>query len=268
MLVTGASGLIGKLAVKALSDRHRTRSLSRRPAPGHEYVPADITNMESIRPAFEGVNVVVHLAALLPRASDHDLLRVNVQGAYNVFEAARAAGAKRVVFASSGAVMGAYHAEEPFRTLLAWTHESIPGVAQRLRSAKGSPAIDTSRPWRVISDADLPRPNSFYGFTKVAGEALGRYFHDAFGLSVLCIRFGAVAAEDRPGSPTAAAVYMSQRDAAQVIVRAVEAEANVGFAAFYALSDNAARFRDLDHARRLLGFVPEDGILEWPPSGT
>lgn len=82
------------------------------------------------------------------------------------------------------------------------------------------------------------------------------------------IRFGAVTAEDRPRSPAAAAVYMSKRDASQIIVKAVEAETIPGFAAFYALSDNAARFRDLDQARRLVGFAPQDGILEWPPCST
>ena len=278
------SGIIGGLAGRALAHNHRVRALNRRDVPGYETVQADITDFDAIRPAFEGVHTVVHLSALLIQAQDRDLLKVNIEGTYNVFEAARQAGVKRVVFASSGAVMAGYMKEEPFRSLLQWTHPDIPKVAQRLQAARQSPlppgkggegyrtgriqsatVIDASRPWRLISHLDPVRPSVFYGFTKVAGEAMGHFFHEAHGMSVICIRFGAVFQDDRPKSPSNAAVYMSHGDATQVVVKSVEAPESVGYEVFYALSDNTARFRDIEHARNVTGFVPQDGIIEWPP---
>ncbi len=357
VLITGMSGLIGGLAGRALMKTHRVRALNRRDVPGFETVRADITDFDAIRPAFDGVHTVVHLSALLIDVPDRELLRVNIEGTYNVFEAARQAGVKRVVFASSGAVMGGYMREEPFKSLLDWTHPGLPEVTRRLKAANsplpareragesvqtsrlqmGDPSsplteretgarrwrarvrvevpelsrgpstgagraesplppgdqapatagagegqvsplpagegegeghniavLDTSRPWRLISHLDPARPTVFYAVTKIAGEATGQFFHATHGLSVICIRFGAVFPDDRPARPSAAAVYMSQRDATQVVTKSVTAPEGVGFEVFYALSDNAARFRDIDHARKVTGFVPQDGILEWP----
>jgi NAD+ dependent glucose-6-phosphate dehydrogenase len=114
----------------------------------------------------------------------------------------------------------------------------------------------------------VARPVNFYGYTKVAGESLGRYYHDRYGMSVICIRFGAVTERDVPASPAQAAVYMSKRDAAQAVERTVKASPEIGFEAFYALSDNAARFRDLERAYQLIGFRPQDGIIDWPVPGS
>ena len=271
ILITGMSGLIGGLAGRDLATRHRVRALNRRDVPGFETVNADITDFDAIRPAFDGVHTVVHLSALLISVPDRDLLRVNIEGTYNVFEAARQAGAKRVVFASSGAVSGGYMREEPFKSLLDGTHPDLPKVALRFAlpgqgEGKGVPAQrgDTSRPWRMISHADPARPTVFYGVTKIAGETMGRFFHETAGMSVVCIRFGAVFPDDKPKSASNACVYMSHRDATQIVVKSVEAPESVGYEVFYALSDNASRFRDIDHARKVTGFVPQDGIARWP----
>lgn len=271
VLITGLSGLIGGLAARELVHRYRVRGLNRRPVPGFDTVQADITDFDAIRPAFDGVDTVVHLSALLIQAPERELLKVNIEGTYNVFEAARQAGVRRVVFASSGAVMGGYMQEEPFKSLLNWTHPDIPEGEARADQAKNSAALAPAadgycRPWRTISHLDPARPTVFYAVTKVAGEAIGSFYHETHGMSVICIRFGAVFPDDKPKTPAAAAVYMSHRDAAQAVVKSVEAPAGVGYEILYALSDNAARFRDLDHARRVIGFIPQDGIARWPPA--
>lgn len=263
VLVTGASGLIGAAAAHDLSATHRVRALNRRASPPFETVQADIADLDAIRPAFEGVHTVVHLSALLIEATEAELTRVNLVGTQNVFAAAAAAGVRRIIFASSGSVMGGYHGDEPFKSLLQWRDKRIPEVARRVRAG----ADDYGRPWRLISERDPVRPTVFYAYTKVAGEALGRLYHETKGISVICIRFGAVNAQDRPRSASAAAVFMSRRDAAQVIRKSVEAPDSVGFETFYALSDNAARFRDLERARDAVGYRPQDGIMEWPIAG-
>lgn len=263
VLITGASGLIGAAAAKELVATHVVRALNRRDAPPYETHRADISDFDAIRPAFEGVDTVVHLSALLIEATEAELTRVNLVGTQNVFAAASAAGVRRVVFASSGSVMGGYHRDEPFSSLLKWEDARISAAAARLRDG----SADTSRPWRLISDRDPVRPTVFYAYTKVAGETLGRFYHETKGMSVICIRFGAVSAQDRPRSAAAAAVFMSQRDAAQVVRRSVHVSDSIGFETFYALSDNAARFRDLERAREVVGYRAQDGILQWPLAG-
>ena len=84
------------------------------------------------------------------------------------------------------------------------------------------------------------------------------------GISVLCIRLGRVVQEDRPRDSRHAAVYLSHRDVAQMVERCVEAPDDVRFDIFYAVSDNRARFRDIAHAREVIGYVPQDGIHDWP----
>lgn len=269
ILITGASGLIGGLAAKALSDRYRVRALNRRPAPPYETVRADIAGFAAMRPAFDGVHTVVHMAAALGEVPFHDLARVNIVGLYNVLEASRQAGVKRIVIASSGAANGGYQEEEPYKSLNAWSHPDIPQVAARLKREraarrKGS-GSDASRPWPLLTHTDTVRPLRFYGWSKAAGELLGRTFHDMYGLSVICIRFGSVLKDDVP-PPGRAATYLSHRDAAQMVVKCVEAPASVRFDIFYAVSDNAARFRDISHPQEVVGFVPQDGITEWPPA--
>jgi nucleoside-diphosphate-sugar epimerase len=269
VLVTGASGLIGGLAAEALSHKYRVRALNRRPAPPYETVRADIADFAAMRPAFEGVHTVVHLSAALGEVAFHDFVRVNIVGLYNVFEASRQAGVKRAVIASSGAANGGYQEEEPYQSLNAWSHPDISQVAARLireRAAdRGSPGRDTSRPWPLLTHRDTVRPLGFYGWSKAAGELLGRTFHDTYGLSVICIRFGSVVKDDVP-PPGRVATYLSHRDAAQMVVKCVEAPQSVGFDIFYAVSDNAARFRDISHPQEVIGFVPQDGVIEWPPA--
>ena len=269
VLVTGASGLIGGIAARALSQKHRVRTLNRRAAPPYETVQADVADFAAMRPAFDGVQTVVHMSAALGEVTFQDLVRVNIQGLFNVFEASRLAGVKRVVIASSGAANGGYQEEEPYVSLNAWTHPDIPGVAARLKRERaangGGPARDLSRPWPLLTHRDTVRPLRFYGWSKASGELLGRTFHDMYGLPVICIRIGSVLKDDRP-VPGRVATYLSHRDIAQMIVKCVEAPESVGYDIFYAVSDNAARFRDIAHPRDILSYVPQDGILDWQPA--
>lgn len=245
VLVTGMSGIIGGLAGRDLATDHNVRALNRRSVEGFETVTADITDLDSIRPAFKDVDTVVHMAAYLG-PDDQQQLDVNVRGTYNVFEAAREAGVRRIVFGSSGSTMHAYEIEEPF---LAMTEARIADIPQ---------------PHPVLTHLDPPRPDNVYGAAKTFGESLGRSFVEQHGISVICIRLGRVRAEDQPVSAREAAVYLSHRDAAQVIRRCVEAPASLMFDIVFGVSDNFTRFRDLEHARETIGYEPQDGIKRWP----
>ena len=101
VLVTGAEGTIGTAVREHLAERYELVSLTLTPQDFPSHV-ADISDLDAIRPAFQDVDAVVHLAASADlEASWDDVLRNNLVGTYNVFEAAREAGVSRVVFASS-----------------------------------------------------------------------------------------------------------------------------------------------------------------------
>src|ERR1051325_9574840 len=126
VLVTGLSGLIGGALRRHLDPAvWELRSLSRRAVEGVTSHRADIGDLDAIQPAFAGVDAVVHLAAAVGQPSFDVVLRANVIGTYNVFEAARRAGVKRVIFASSGATVSGWEREEPYRSLVAGRYEGL-----------------------------------------------------------------------------------------------------------------------------------------------
>ncbi len=244
ILVTGMSGLIGGVAGRELARRgYEISALNRQDVPGVPTTRASITDHDAIRPAFERIDCVVHMAAYLG-PSDAAQLSVNIEGTYNVFEAAKDAGVKRFVFGSSGATQMGYERAEPVLSMVEARYDDIPDP-----------------PGRVYHDSPA-RPDGMYGVAKLAGEAMGRYYSEAHNMSVICIKLGRVTAENKPDSPRNTAVYLSHRDAAQIVWRCVEAPADVRYDIVYGVSDNRNRFRDLEHTTKLVGYVPQDGA-EW-----
>ena len=102
------------------------------------------------------------------------------------------------------------------------------------------------------------RPSGLYGASKVWGEALARHYADAHGLSMICLRIGAVNPEDRPLAPRQYSVWCSLRDIAQMIERCIAAPESLRFDVFFVVSDNKWSYRDLNHARTVVGYVPAD----------
>jgi NAD+ dependent glucose-6-phosphate dehydrogenase len=241
VLVTGMNGLIGSAMRRILGDKYEWSALNRRDLPGVPTVQADIADLEAIRPAFEGIDTVVHLAANLDVNSSWDqLLEPNIVGTYNVFEAARAAGVRRVIFASSGATVAGIHKDEPFKALVEGRYSNVGGS------------------WPMLTHESTPRPMQLYGVTKVFGEVLARHVVDTSPMSIICLRIGWVGAEDHPHAPAHWANWCSQRDVVQMIDRSIEAPDNLRFDIFFVTSNNKWGYRDLEHARNVLGYVPQD----------
>lgn len=245
ILVTGMSGLIGGLAGRDLARDHEVHALNRRAITGIPTTEADITEMATIRAAFTGIDTVVHMAAYLG-SDEREQINVNVTGTYNVFEAAREAGVRRIVFGSSGAVQSALEKNEPIKAMVEARIADIPD------------------PRPMVTHTDPVRPGQVYGAVKIFGEALGRVWSETYDISVLCIRLGRVRPENRPENAREAAVHLSHRDAAQIVRRCVEAPPDLRFDIFYGVSDNFLRFRDLEHTRKVVGYEPQDGISKWP----
>ncbi len=243
VLVTGASGLIGGLVIKHLGHKYELSGLSRRPVEGIPHLVADVADAEAIAPAFAGMDAVLHLAADTSEAVMTEwegTMRTTVQGTLNVFQAAHAAHVPRVVFMSSGSTMCGWEWYEgsPYGMLARGEYDRLP------------------EGWEMLDYRDPPRPDSPYAVGKLFGENCGRYFSDRLGMSVLCIRLGAVLPDDKPALLRHFPGYLAQADAVQMIEKCIDAPLSLRFDIFDAISENTVRWRDTSHAKSVLGWRP------------
>lgn len=237
VLITGATGGVGAALVAALGDRYDLVQHGRTPKTEEQKQVlkiADLDQYDQVLPLMDGVDTVVHLAGSASPESSWDMvLEANIIGTRNVLEAAREAGVRRVVFASSNHALGMY---------------------------------DRHEEWPVYPD-QLPRGDSLYGVSKIFGEALGRYYHDEFGLDFLALRIGWMS-ED----PSAVdeeilhAMWLSPADCARAVECAIEAEVTYGL--FYTVSDNPNRRWSMTNTMLELGYRPQDSSADLLPDKT
>ena len=246
ILVTGMSGLIGGAVRKRLEGRYRLTALNRSLVPGVQTVQADIADFDAIRPAFENQEAVVHLAASARGLAPWEHVRdPNLIGTYNVFEAARQAGVGRVVFASSGSTISGWENVQPYRALVSGDYDKV------------------MQPWPMITHEQV-RPRGLYGASKVWGEAVGRYFSDEYDLSILCVRIGSVPASGKPETVMGRSIYLSHQDVVRILTDCIDAPDDLRYDIFLATSGNRFGYRDLDHAREVLGWEPADSADTFP----
>jgi nucleoside-diphosphate-sugar epimerase len=237
--------------IRGLGHKYEFSGLSRRKVEGIPHLAADITDAEAIKPAFQGIHTVLHLAA----ATGEDewlawgpTMAITVQGTLNVYEAARLAGVRRVVFMSSGCVQLAY--------------EWAPGSPYGLLANGPDDTIPDE--WPMV-DLDWPvRPDSPYAVGKLFGENLGRLYADKHGISTLVIRLGAVLKEDRPLVRRHLPGYLSQADAVEMIDRCLSAPDNLLYDVFNAISNNRYRWRSIEHGQSVLGWRPTGRAEDHP----
>lgn len=246
VLITGMSGLIGTAVKSAMESDHELRALNRSRVDGIETIQADLSDLDAIRPAFENVETVIHLAAKAgERFTWQELLDTNITGTRNVYQAAVDAGCKRVIFASSGATVSGYEQIEPYKALAEGWYDEVPSS------------------WPLINESAPTRPTGVYGSTKVWGEALGRHYSDSTDLSVVCLRIGFVNRQDRPSRPRDYSIWCSQRDIVDLIVKSVHIDAGVDFCVMFGASRNKYGYRDLTSAITIAGFDPKDNAEDY-----
>ena len=230
VLLTGASGRIGACLREGLRgglDELRltdVRAPEPSPAPPETFVAADLANREAVFRAVGGVQAVVHLGGVADEAAFEELLGPNVVGVFNVFDAARRAGVRRVVYASSNRVTGFYPVDA--------------------RLTGGEP----------------PRPDGLYGATKAFGEGMAHMYSDRFGLEAICVRIGSF--EERPSEPRHLHTWLSPGDAVRLF-RACLSAPDIGFLTVYGASANGRSWWDLGEADRRLGYEPQDDAEQY-----
>ncbi len=253
VLITGASGLIGGLVIANLARKYELSGLSRRPVAGIPCTIANQTDVAAMRPAFTGMDAVLHLAREIDPTNVYEAweatMQVNIPGTLNVFQAAVDAKVPRVVFMSTGSTMCGYE----------WDDTLPYGKLARGEYDKVQPGF------RMLDHRDPPRPDSPYAVGKLFGEDAGRWFSDRRGLSVICIRLGAVLKEDRPMLLRHFPGWLSQADAVQMIDKCIDAPLALRFDIFDAISENKYRWRDISHAKEVLGWKPTGSADKWNP---
>ncbi len=233
VLLTGAAGGLGTLMRGLLPSYGYTLRLLDvvpvEPLPGEdgqerteEVITADLADRAALREAVRDVDAIVHLAGISLEASFEKILRANIEGTYNLYEAAREEGVRRVVFASSN------HA-----------------VGYTPRPREGDPLIPV----------DVPhRPDTFYGLSKCFGEDLAQLYWDRHGIETVSVRIGSCFPE--PTSVRMLSVWMSPADGARLFHAALTAE-GVGHTVVHGSSANTRLWWDLSSARAL-GYEPRD----------
>ena len=227
ILVTGAEGTIGTAVREHLAPRYELTSLTLTPQQFPSHV-ADVADLEAIRPAFEGVDAVVHLAASAGLETPwDDVLRNNIVGTYNVFEASRLAGVSRVVFASSNHVVGMYELDGA---------PGLYGVSKAYGEALGRMYME--RHGLRVFCLRIGAVRAHDDPTTPATSPL-------------------LDLDDEGRRNRLRAVWLSRRDCAELVAACLEVE-DVSWAVVYGVSANPRRFWDLRHARELLGWEPQD----------
>ncbi|MDX3231713.1 NAD(P)-dependent oxidoreductase [Streptomyces sp. ME19-01-6] len=229
VLLTGAAGGMGTLMRELLPATYgyRLRLFDVMPIEGEpDAITADLADKEALREAVQGVDAIIHLAGISLEAPFEKILRANIEGTYNLYEAAREAGIRRIVFASSNHTVG--FTPRPATTPVP-DESLIP--------------IDTPR-----------RPDTFYGLSKSFGEDLASFYWDKHGIETVAIRIGSCFPE--PTSVRMLSVWMSPADGARLLHAALTAE-DVGYTVVYGSSANTRLWWDLTSARAL-GYEPQD----------
>jgi hypothetical protein len=238
LLVTGAAGSIGACFARRMHERYRLRLMVREERDGKDIAAygevqvCDLADITGLKRACEGIDTVLHLAGTAdPSAEWQAILADNIIGTYHVFAAAKAAGCRRVVYASS------------------------------IHAVSGYPMDVQVKPTDPVNPGDL------YGVSKCFGEALGRYLAEHEGLSVIAVRIGAFLKRADVENDTTVDVidaFVSDDDLMDLLVRAID-DRSLRWAVLHGLSDNRFKRLDISSARELLGYAPSDDTARLQP---
>ncbi len=223
LLITGAAGALGHVLATRLAARGFALRLSDRrtdfvPQGDHPYSIAELGDRTAVEALCRDVDAIIHFGGISTENSFEAILDANLRGTFHIFEAARRAGVRRVVFASSNHAIGMYPRTEP---------------------------LDAHSP---------PRPDSYYGLSKAYGELLAQLYWDKHGVSSVSIRIGSCVAA--PSEPRHLSTWLSFDDLADLVAKAATAP-DLGAEIVYGVSANRRRWWQ-DEALAKLGFKAAD----------
>ena len=228
LLITGAAGNLGRELRRGLAPLTDTLRLTDRaemaPAgPGEEVIKADVGDFDAMMKVVAGCDAVVHFGAAPVERPWAEILNSSIKGGYNVYEAARRHGIRRIVYASSIHAVGYVRREEGADT-------------------------DTEH-----------RPDTLYGLSKCFVEDLAKLYFHKFGIESACLRINSCFPE--PADRRHLSTWMSFRDLIQLVSRCLVAE-RVGYTVLYGISNNRERIFSNEKSRHI-GYLPQDSAEDY-----
>lgn len=230
--VTGAAGSLARDIIPGLRargheivgiDRHEPASFA-----GARWETGSIADRRWMADVLRGCDAVIHLAGIPLESDWASMLRVNVDGTQAVLEAARVAGVPRAILASSIHAVG---------------FAPVPPAGS------------------ALADDAVIRPDTFYGVSKAAVEALGSLYHDRWGLDVICVRIAS--RFTRPHDERMLSTWLSPADAVRLFDAALTVP-EAGYRVVWGVSANTRGF--LSHAGgAAIGFAPQDDAEAFAP---
>lgn len=226
--MTGAAGGIGKQIRASLTNLAQTVRLSDivpldAAGPHEELHPCDIRDAEAVRAMVRGCDAILHFGGISVEGRADQIHEININGTYNMYEAARKEGAGRILFASSNHVIG-FHTRET----------------------------------RLTASSPI-RPDSNYGVSKAYGEALAQLYWSKYGIETLIVRIGSCFPE--PKDRRMMATWMSAGDMTRLIGRMLDVP-RLGCPIVYGVSDNPQSWWD-NSETAYLGWVPQDSSSQF-----
>jgi uronate dehydrogenase len=223
--LTGAAGMMATLLRPYLADAgHTVRLLDlaevANPRSNESVHVGSVADPDFMATALEGATAVVHLGGLHREKTWAELVATNITGTQVTLEAARLNGVGRVLLASS-------------------TH------------AVGFHPTETAAQDSVL----IPRPDTYYGVSKAAVEALGSLYADKYGMKVVSARIGT--GGERPGNLRTLGSWLSPEDSYRLVEAAMNDLGAPGHHVVWAVSDNTRGWANLEAGRRI-GFEPQD----------
>jgi uronate dehydrogenase len=223
ILITGAAGRLGTELRRGLAPLAKRLRLSdvteiQNLQPNEDATLCDLADESAILTLAQGVDAIVHFGGVPMERSWDSILNANIRGSYHIYEGARKAGVKRIIYASSVHAIG-YHDLES--------------------------QIDANAPHR---------PDGLYGLSKCFVEDLGRLYWDKFGIETAALRIFSSFPE--PQDRRMLWSYLSFDDCIRLVTAALTAP-RIGFTVSFGLSDNTVKTVDNRLAAHL-GYQAKD----------
>ena len=230
VLITGSAGKIGAVLIAGLKEKYQLRGFDLDPTPDLEDgVEADLADFDAVLKATEGMEAVIHLGAATVDKAWEDTLQTGIIGTYNVFEAMRKNGVRRMAYASRAGVLSPY-------------------------------------PREIIRTADMvPRSQSYYTISKVFGEQMGYMYSSRFGLEVVCVRIGNVREKAmRPKGTQVSDIgsFLSHRDCVHLFEQCI-IQPGIKYEIVFGVSNNSPCRFDIEYAHRILGYNSVDKMQDY-----
>lgn len=245
IVITGCSGHIGSVLREQLGEAYDLYGIDIAESDYPHFSRIDVArNYDGLREVLEDKDAIIHLAWDGRENFESDVaIPENRMMIENVYRAAIDANVPQVIMASSIHAADGYIDRKKINALIA---------RKSLNELRSFPLLKSEQ----------SAPQNPYGKTKLWMEGLGRTYAQK-GLTVICLRFGAVGSDYRASRDDGRCYWLSPRDCGQLVRKCIEIEEIPQFSIFFGVSNNTYNLVDISDARNVLHYAPQDNAEDF-----